>query len=331
MDMPARIVLVLAVVAGLAGLDRAEFGFGVDATSYRANFSSAASPAPWRHDPGAAVAGVDHEYDDGFNRVDSSGNPGNTTTYWGYQNWEQYDPAGDGGNGTITMQSTRTVLNAGRSSAWQDGPPAGLTAYWQQELAGEGACVLGLRAALRWQHITVDERSGYGSTLATVADRYTLGGVLLFGAPYEGSASGPGKVLGDDPVRTESSVAGPSVQVRRALAGERVAMDLGPTLSLDLSERVRVVFLLGVTTVWLQSRFTYADGDWDRGSTTDQDWLVGGVAGLDLQYRLGANWGGFGGASASALQDFKQQLNGHAARVQLDSGVAVRAGLFFQY
>lgn len=40
-------------------------------------------------DPGDAVAGIDHEYDDGYVRVDSSGNFGNLTAYWGYDDASQ--------------------------------------------------------------------------------------------------------------------------------------------------------------------------------------------------------------------------------------------------
>jgi hypothetical protein len=324
--MGAKAVLILVLAAGGAGWARGEFGFGVDATVYRAKFRSDASPAPWAHDPGAPVAGASHEYDDGFNRVDSSGNDGGMTTYWGYQNSSQYDPAGDG---TITMNSTRTILDAGRSSEGADGVPAGVVAYWQEALIGEGNCGLGFRLALHWQHISVEERTAYRSTLATISDTYALEGVLPPGAPFEGSFAGPNWVLGDAPTRVESSAAGPLIPVYRALSGDRVALDLGPTFSLDLSEQVRVVFLLGVTTVWMQSRLSYRDGTWADGSATEQKWLAGGVAGMDLQCRLGELWGAFAGVAASKVPDFTQRVEGHTARMPLE-GVTMRAGLFFQ-
>ncbi|NDB94469.1 MAG: hypothetical protein EB165_07520, partial [Euryarchaeota archaeon] len=40
-------------------------------------------------DPGDAVAGIDHIYDDGYVRVDSTGNFGNLTAYWGYDDASQ--------------------------------------------------------------------------------------------------------------------------------------------------------------------------------------------------------------------------------------------------
>src|SRR5436190_17264130 len=39
--------------------------------------------------PGPAAAGADHRYNDGYVLVDSSGNAGGMTWYWGYQNASQ--------------------------------------------------------------------------------------------------------------------------------------------------------------------------------------------------------------------------------------------------
>src|SRR3954463_5137558 len=40
-------------------------------------------------DPGPAAAGANHNYNDGYVRVDSSGNAGGLTWNWGYQNASQ--------------------------------------------------------------------------------------------------------------------------------------------------------------------------------------------------------------------------------------------------
>src|SRR5690349_2363534 len=50
--------------------------------------------------PGAAIAGIDHNYDDGYNRVDSSTNSNNSTWNWGYQTASQIS-----GN-SVTMSSS---------------------------------------------------------------------------------------------------------------------------------------------------------------------------------------------------------------------------------
>jgi hypothetical protein len=328
MDKTGKMVLMLVAAGWLAGLARAEFGISADATRYRAKFNSPVAPVPWAHDPGAPLAGIDHFYEDGYNRVDSSANYDGMTSYWGYQDRSQYDPRGDG---TITMNSSRTILEAGHSAAWQDVPQTGLAAYWQQELAGEHACVLGWRTTLRWQRFELDERASYGTSITTISDRYSLGGGMpVLDPPFDGSFTGPNCFLDDDPLRTEGTAPGPSMLVSRAMSGDLVALDVGPTLSVGLADRLRAVFLLGVTTAWVQSRFAYRDGTFASGRVTDQQWLVGGVAGVDLQYRLGEHWGIFGGAAATVLQDFEQQLNGHTAALQFDKSLSVRTGLFFQ-
>src|SRR5919108_408024 len=61
--------------------------------SYRAGFNisakfkNASGFAPGA-DPGPARSGINHNYENGYNRVDSSGNSGaceNCTWYWGYE------------------------------------------------------------------------------------------------------------------------------------------------------------------------------------------------------------------------------------------------------
>src|SRR5688572_27916563 len=39
--------------------------------------------------PGAAISGVDHFYDDSYVRVDQTGNAENVTSFWGYNNASQ--------------------------------------------------------------------------------------------------------------------------------------------------------------------------------------------------------------------------------------------------
>ncbi|MEI8197467.1 MAG: hypothetical protein WCI73_16345, partial [Phycisphaerae bacterium] len=79
--------LTLLVVGCCVGTLPAEFGVSAGgAFNMKARFGSTADTLPRANDPGAAAAGTDHTYDDGYNRVDSSGNAGGLTTDWGYQN-----------------------------------------------------------------------------------------------------------------------------------------------------------------------------------------------------------------------------------------------------
>src|SRR5215471_15014422 len=53
-------------------------GFNIK-TDFKTSFGSGQTT------PGVGVHGVDRTYDDGYNKVDSTGNAGGYTTFWGYE------------------------------------------------------------------------------------------------------------------------------------------------------------------------------------------------------------------------------------------------------
>ncbi len=324
MKIMNKISLTLLVAGGLTGAARAEFGVSAGASfNYKADFRSAAAVQPRAMDPGAATAGVDHFYDDGYNRVDSSFNAGNETTYWGYQNASQ-----DNG-GSITMNSARTTIDANGSSGSQDESQPGLEIYWQKDLTENKRWNFGLRTALRWQQIELDNRAVYSTTVETIADTYSYVKIPP-GAPFNGSFSGPNFLLSDIPFRSTTSIAGPSVVATRTIDANLFGFDLGPTLALTLTKKLRAVVSAGGTVAWMQSDFSYRDGALASGGDTEGTQLLGAYIGADIQYQIGEHWGVFTGAAYNRLQNFDQQVDGRSAELQFGDSYTLRTGLFFQ-
>ena len=324
MKIMNKIIPTLLIAAGLTRAACAEFGASAGATfNYKADFRSAAAVQPRATQPRAATAGVDHFYDDGYNRVDSSGNFGNETTYWGYQNASQ-----DNG-GSITMNSAQTTIDANGSSGSQEEAQPALEIYWQKDLTANERWNFGLRTALRWQRIELDNRAAYSTTVETISDTYSYTGIPP-GAPFNGSFSGPNFLLSDIPVRNTSSVPGAAIVANRTLDADLFGFDLGPTLSLNLTKKLRAVVSAGGTVAWMQSDFAYRDGALASGSDTKEDWLLGAYVGADLQYQIGEHWGIFGGAAYNRLQNFDQQVDGRSAELQFGDSYTLRTGLFFQ-
>lgn len=321
--------LTLLVVGCCVGNLPAEFGVSAGgAFNYKARFGSTAEMLPRATDPGAATAGTDHNYDDGYNRVDSSGNAGGLTSDWGYQNSSQYNPAGDG---TIRMNSAQTTINPAASSASQDTPQPAISLYWQQDLTKCEVLNLGVRAAFNWQHINLDTHALEATTITTISDTYSLGGVTPPSAPFDGSFLGPNTLLGDDPTRSISAVAGPTILGNRSIDADLFGLDLGPTLSVNITERVRAVVSAGATLAWIRSDFTYTDGTLASGSVSDDKALFGGYAGADLQYRLSETWGVFVGATYTRLENFRQQDQGRTAELKFSGCYDIHTGVYFNY
>src|SRR5439155_26993787 len=73
-------------------------------------------------DPGPmGVSGANHEFDDGYVRVDETGNAQGLTSYWGYQNVSQYDA----GAQTLTFHTATSLCTTGTSVQRDDTPYIG--------------------------------------------------------------------------------------------------------------------------------------------------------------------------------------------------------------
>ena len=317
-----KIITLLILVSGLSA--HAEFGVSAGASfNYKADFRSSMQSLGYANNPGAPVAGVDHFYDDGYNRVDSSGNDGNLTSYWGYQNASQ-----DNG-GSVTMSSKQTLIDSSSFSREQSEAQPAFEFYWQQDLTENQRWNIGLRAALRWQHIDVDSLTTRGTTIQTTSDTYPGEGIPP-GAPFSGSYSGPNFLLSDIAARDASYASGTSFLSMRELEADLFALDFGPTFSYNFTEKLRLSASIGGTVAWLNSDFTYRDGPFGQGRASENEWLLGAYAGADLSYRLGDRWGLFGGAAYTCLEDSTQEIDGRSASFQFDDSYTVRFGLFFR-
>lgn len=321
-QIKVMVACVLFVMSG--AVSHAEFGVGVGASfNAKASFKSDPVFLPFTNDPGAAVSGIDHFYDDGYNRVDSSGNLGNETYYWGYQNTSQND-----GN-SITMNSTRGAINGADSSVSQDGAQPTIEFYWRKELVENDGWNIGIRTALRWQRIEAEASSVSSTITQTTSDSYSYTRIPP-GAPFNGSYTGPNFLLGDTPVRNVTTGTDATVTSSRSLEANLVGLDIGPTITWEFAEKMRAVFSGGGTLAWINSEFSYADGSLVSGSSTENTLLFGLYAGADLQYQTAERWGLFVGANYSMLSNFDQQVDGQNAELQLNDLLNFRIGIYFQ-
>jgi len=324
MKKQMKITVILFATGYFAGAAHAEFGVSAGATfNYKADFRNVAKAQGFANNPGTTASGTDHFYDDGYNRVDSSGNVGNLTTYWGYQDASQNT------GGSVTMSSAQRIIDPQSSSGEQNEAQPAIEIYWQEDLTENERWNLGLRVALSWQRIDLDSKALYSTTIETVSDTYDYTGILP-GAPFDGSFAGPNFLISDVPSRTTTYAAGSALIARRDIHADLFALNLGPTLSFDFTEKLRLTASIGGTIAWIDSEFTYHDESFAQGHGAEQEWLFGAYAEADLQYQMGERWGIFGGVAHTRLEDFDQQVDGRSAQLQFDDSYSVRAGIFFQ-
>lgn len=162
--------------------------------NFKAKFHNSAVNSPG--DPGSnigpATGGADHEYQDGYVLLDSSGNAGGLTWNWGYQNSSQV--VGD----TMQFHSTQTTLRPlPAKNEVTDDPQYGLELTYQRTLGHFGSSGhWGFEVGFGYSDIDLrDDRTAQGLA-TTTTDSFALNGVLPPGPGYQGTYLGPGALLG---------------------------------------------------------------------------------------------------------------------------------------
>lgn len=199
--------------------------------SYGAN-----SPA----DPSIA-AKTDRVYDDGFNKVDASGNLGDAaaaglasrTGNFGFTSDSQVDLK------TGLFGLHRTTVPGG---AYRDAGDSAQLPGWQANLRLSLAPVKmgrrdwGVEAGLDWTRFKDSSSGPLSATLRVLTDTYLLGGVVPQRAPYTGRFSPlPGdQRIGDTPTRSVAAVAG-TLNGSRAFAASTTVFRLGGWWELNRS------------------------------------------------------------------------------------------------
>jgi hypothetical protein len=306
-------------------------GFNISAT-----FKDTGTPSQ-PTDPGPPAAGVDHNYDDGYNRLDSSGNLNNQTWYWGYVN-----PGQVPGDGFIYMHSTSSTP----ASAPQEEsrvPQNGLELTYNRELARTGKVFWGIEAAMNYTRLSIDANNVPGGTVNLLTDAYALGSTVPPAPPYYGTYEGPvpggpnRPVIGDVPTR---SVEVSTAIGRRELEADAFGFRLGPSLSLPVGRRFAFSLSGGLALVSLHSDFEFEEsiassgsgaGLVRRGQSSDSDFLVGGYVSGQISYAFTEAWSVFVGAQYQNVGTYTQTAGDKQVELDLRKSVYVTAGLGYSF
>ena len=191
-----------------------------------------ANPGP----VGTPVA--NHVYDDGYVRIDNTGNAPDEngvhwTTFWGYEDQSQY-----AGN-TLTMHSTTafTIGTANDRKGLDDAPYIGF------DLAYGGCIQQWQRTRLGWElgfgYLPIKISSGtqvMNANVEQVTHEFDTGGVLLPDAPYNGTSSG----FGQPSIQDIASLVNTSTNAGTVTGSQELdvtmwAFRLGPTFFWDIT------------------------------------------------------------------------------------------------
>jgi len=315
--------LALAAVTPLVvrGEDSTEnlnlFSFGPSfGINFKAEFNNG-TPILNNVNPGPPAGGANHTYNDGYVLVDSSGDAGGLTTYWGYQNASQYNAAGSG-----SMQFH--AVQPGGSSSATGNPQYGGELIYQRVISSLPSMSGDWGLEFGFEFTDLDLHNNLGGTVPVTTDSYQLNGVIPPGAGYNGTFNGPGPLLGDTPTRTITSA---TVTGYQKLSGQLLSFRLGPFAEWNLTSKLSLAASVGLTlapaTVDYDFSETYAIAGGGiyaaSGHSSETKLLYGPYAGAILRYDFNKCWGVYVGARFQNLTDLSQSTGGSSA--QLDPGI----------
>jgi SH3-like domain-containing protein len=236
--------------------------FGV---SYRVGYHMTASisrMAPFMSaaELGLSTApGVSRVYDDGFVRVDSSGNAEKLTWNWGYSEPEQVSTAD-----SVELHSFSGNFSSEAQRLGGDAPQHGFEVTYNRQVSNLGGKydngTWGFLVGFSRTDFSVHDSQSLAATLNTTTDIYPLGGVIPPLAPYQGSFQGPGPLISSVPERGFSSFAnGASIIGQRSFEADIYGLRIGPYVEIPIGRYLSVSLNFGVAVGVVDSELRYSN------------------------------------------------------------------------
>jgi hypothetical protein len=305
-------------------------GYNISAT-----FSTSVS-VPSVSNPGPPVgSGIDRTYDDGYVRVDASGNRDGLTWNWGYVSSSQTP-----GNDTLLMSGYASQSSAFTSHADGD-PQLGLDLSYARVLGNHKGVQWGLEAALGWTGLTIDDNAGGAQPLVRTTDVYSLGGIIPPSPPYSGTFTGPGALIGDAPISrgTTTIPGGAAVTAERSLRANVYGFRLGPFLEVPICRWLAFTASGGLAVAGVYNDFDVRETVTVPGSTSfsfsghdsHSEWLVGGYAEGRLTVPLTERVRLSFGVEYQNLGEFSQTFGGRRAEIDFGQSIFLKFGVGYSF
>lgn len=303
-------------------------GFNVEAGFASSLGDPATNPGP------ATGGGLDRTYEDGFVLVDSSGNAGGKTWYWGYDNSSQVNTAAD----TITMNAVTSGGDAAINDIVGD-PYVGGELTYTRYFFEWGRANWGLELGGSFMPVEIEDDSTLTTLLTSVSDSFSLGGVVPPAAPYAGTFEGPGVVIGDAPTRTgaerQASFAG-----HREVETTAFAIRLGPSVDIPLGKPLWMQLSGGLHALYADTEFSYretvtvqgaAQPFQQTGSASEQDWIFGAYLRGQVLWTLSSSVGVFANVEYLMTDELEISAGNHRATLDFSSSFGCAAGLAWSF
>ena len=218
-------------------------------------------------------------FDNGYVRVDNTGDAGGGTTYWGYKNASQLNGS------TLTMDAATSF--SGTSNTKADGG-----AFPGFEMGYGGNLWYWKHARVGWElgfgllPINITDNSSLSATVNQSSYTFNVGNTVIPEAPYSGNPSGSSALIFDTATTTNQSVTVGTVTGRHSLDVMLYTLRLGPTFYWDLTDHLSLSLGAGPAVGIVSGDYKYDETVTANGVSASNS---GHIEGTDLVYGGYAN------------------------------------------
>ena len=288
-----------------------------------------------------------YNYDNGYVLTDISGDAGNMSWYWGYDNSSQVNFA----NNTIAFDRSTVagVPNVGDSGD-SDLSHLGAELAYSRELGTKENwhhLHYGLELAVNWMPFTLNNQNHFGISRYQITDTYGYtpgttppGYNVPAELPYQGTFEGPNFVINVPPVSSVMTAL-PSADfiVQQHFDANLWGFRLGPYVEMPLSKRWSLrlsgglaVGLLDGDASWRETLAVPGRAAITRtGGGSDQELLWGYYIGLQAAYQFNNRWGLEAVVQLQDLGVYDHNFGGRGVELDLSKAVFVHAGISFSF
>ncbi len=331
---------------------RHHVGFGVPTwIKARAGFTATRAtnpgPAPATPVPALADGRVDRTYDDGYNRVNSVGNPvlggEPRTSFYGFQDGVQLQPTA--GSGTVSVAMHSVALNGGDYTRKLDNQPfPGLEASYRYDWKAGKNWSLSWELAAAYHFFHWERNGAPNSTVDLITDNFALSGVDFSGipTPFDGSFTPVFGLpnIGSTPARTQATVPA-DVAGRRQLDLHALQLRVAPSLNWEpdpnwqVSVQAGLALGIGFSQLRFAERITVAAPATpvisQGGRSSDAHFWAGLFSSVRVSRRLGEHWDAHAEVRHLLTDSIRHNGPTRSGEISLSEGIAVSAGVSYRF
>jgi len=280
--------------------------------------------------PGVAGSGGEHFYDDGFVRVDKTGNAQGYTSFWGYNDASQAV-----GN-TLTMHSAKSFTADTGDTSKGDGVAVGAELVYGGLLTRHNDAFIGWEFGFGYLPVSIEGRHALEGQVTRTVHTFDTGGIVLPAVPYTGGDSGIGPTIHDlatalpDEDNLDASLNG-----RQILDADMFLFRLGPTLFWNLQPRWALSVSLGGAVGFMAGDLKFKDTlsvfdgstSLNSGSVSDTDLAFGGYLSGTITYHVEEHGDLYLSLQYMPMSSFTIEGGGRRAELDMMGSLFISAGL----